>query len=54
MKVALSAVIVMAASAALASPRTFVRDEAGPLREIAPEIEQVVARIDALIEQLAA
>ena len=29
-------------------------DEAGPLREIAPEIDQVVARIDALIKQLAA
>jgi hypothetical protein len=29
-------------------------DEAGPLRAIAPEIEQVVARIDALLKQLAA
>ena len=29
-------------------------DEAGPLREIAPEIDRVVARIDALIKQLAA
>lgn len=29
-------------------------DEAGPLREIAPEIDRVVARIDALLKQLAA
>ena len=29
-------------------------DEAGPLREIGPEIDEVVARIDALLKQLAA
>jgi hypothetical protein len=43
--------MLIAASAVQAD---VTSDEAGPLREIAPQVEQVVARIDALLEQLAA
>lgn len=43
--------MLIAASAVQAD---VTSDEAGPLREIAPEIERVVARIDALLKRLAA